>query len=213
MPGELQRQGMPCLCPKGIPYYLYGMSLYRFRVYWEEDDLTYRDIEVSSGQTLMDFHLAILKAWEFDGKHTASFFESNDRWDQGRAFASDVLVNKKDAPALSMQKAPLAALIHTPNQKFVYIYDPAKRWTFLVELIGVTKDENPRKTYPLLVRREGVGPAQYGYKGPGAEKMNETEEAYDLDADEMAEGYGSEGEGESESTGESDEFGGGSEDF
>lgn len=180
------------------------MSLYRFRVYWEEDDLTYRDIEVSSTQTIMDFHLAIVKAWEFDGKHKASFFESNDRWEQGRRFDSDVLSNKKDAPALSMQRTPLAALIHTPNQKFVYEYDPAKRWTFLVELIGVTKDENPRKTYPLLVRREGVGPAQYGYKGPGAEKAAETEEAYDLGADEMAEGYGSEGENGSDSDSDSD---------
>ena len=187
------------------------MSLYRFRVYWEEDDLTYRDIEVSSAQTLMDFHQSIIKAWEFDGKHTASFFDSNDRWEQGRRFDSNVLTNKKDAPALSMQKAPLAALIHTPNQKFVYEYDPAKRWTFLVELIGVIKDENPRKTYPLLVRREGVGPAQYGYKGPGAEKMNETEEAYDLDAEEMAEGYGS--EGETESGGETDEFAGNPDEF
>ena len=39
------------------------MPLYRFRVYWEEDDLTYRDIEVTALQTLMDFNTAITRAW------------------------------------------------------------------------------------------------------------------------------------------------------
>ncbi len=179
------------------------MSLYRFRIYWEEDDLTYRDIEVIAGQSLLDFHHAILKAWEFDGKHTASFFESNDRWERGRRFSSDVLSNKKDAPALSMIKTPISALVSTPNQKFVYEYDPAKQWVFLIELIGVSRDENPKKTYPLVIRKEGIGPAQYGVKGLPAEKMVEVEEAYDLGADEMAEGFGNEGEGGSEASEES----------
>ena len=179
------------------------MSLYRFRVSCEEDDLTYRDIEVLATQTLADFHSAILKAYEFDGKHIASFFESNDRWERGRKFSSDVLSNKKDAPALSMIKTPVAALISTPNQKFVYEYDPAKQWTFLVELIGVSKDENNKKVYPLVIRKEGVGPAQYGIKGLPAEKMLQVEEAYDLSADDMAEGFGSEGEGSSEASEES----------
>ncbi len=169
------------------------MSLYRFRVYWEEDDLTYRDIEITNAQTLLDLHGAILKAWEFDGKHTASFFESNERWERGRRFASDVLVNKRDAPALSMAKTPVAALITTPNQKFVYEYDPAKLWVFLVELIGIERDENPKKQYPLVARREGVGPAQYGVKGLPEGKSLEVEEAYDLSAEELAEGFSSEG--------------------
>jgi len=169
------------------------MPLLRFRVYWEEDDQIYRDIEVLTGQTLLQFHQAITKAFEFDGKHAACFFESNDRWERGRAFSSEVLSNKKDAPALSMIKTPVSALVTDPGQKFVYEYDPAKKWTFLIELIGVSKDDNPKKTYPLMIRKEGIGPAQYGVKGLG-EKMVEVEEAYDLGADELAEGFGNEGE-------------------
>lgn len=170
------------------------MPLLRFRAYWEEDDQIYRDIELLTGQTLLQFHEAINKAFEFDGKHAATFFESNDRWDRGRAFSSEVLTNKKDAPALSMVKTPVSALVSDPGQKFVYEYDPAKKWTFLIELIGVSKDENPKKTYPLMVRKEGIGPTQYGVKGMGGEKMVEVEEAYDLGADELAEGFGNEGE-------------------
>jgi hypothetical protein len=174
------------------------MAILRFRVYWEEDDQTYRDIEIQGNQTFMDFNTAIVKAFEFDGKHSASFYESNDRWVQGREINSEVLVNKKDAPALSMIKTPVSALVSNPDQKFIYIYDPAKKWTFMVELIGVSKDEVYRRVYPFLLRKEGIAPAQYGVKGVNPDKIMEVEEKYDLGADEMAEGFGNEGEGGSE---------------
>jgi Plasmid pRiA4b ORF-3-like protein. len=185
------------------------MPLLRFRVYWEEDDQTYRDIELRNGQTFLEFHQVILKAYEFDGKHPGSFFESNERWQRGREISSEVLVNKKDAPALSMAKTPVSALVTKPDQKFVYEYDPVKKWSFLVELTGVIKEEDPRKTYPLILRKEGLAPAQYGVKGVNVDKLMDVEEKYDLDADEMAEGFGSEGEESSSSEDSGMDFGGG----
>ncbi len=170
------------------------MALFRFRVYWEEDDQVYRDIEIRPTQTFLEFHKAIIAAYEFDGKHSASFFESNERWQRGREINSEVLVNKKDAPALSMMRTPVSALVSTPDHKFVYEYDPVKHWSFLIELIGVSKDEDPRRSYPHVFRKEGVGPAQYGVKGVNLDKLLEVEEKYDLGADEMAEGFGDEGE-------------------
>jgi hypothetical protein len=168
------------------------MPLLRFRAYWEEDDQVYRDIEIRPSQSFLDLHKAILVAYEFDGKHTASFWESNEKWEKGLELNSEVLVNKKGAPALSMSRTPVSALTSTPDHKFVYEYDPAKKWTFMVELIGVSQDENPRITYPHVFRKEGVGPAQYGVKGVNLDKLLEIEEKYDLGAD--AEGFGSEGE-------------------
>ncbi len=168
------------------------MPILRFRAYWEDDDLVYRDIEIKPSQTFLDLHKAIITAYEFDGKHTASFWESNEKWDRGLELNSEVLVNKKGAPALSMSRTPVSALTSTPDHKFVYEYDPVKKWTFLVELIGVAPDENPRLTYPNVFRKEGVGPAQYGVKGVNLDKLMEIEEKYDLGAD--AEGFGSEGD-------------------
>lgn len=168
------------------------MPILRFRAYWEEDDQVYRDIEIKPSQSFHDLHKAIMQAYEFDGKHTASFWESNEKWEKGLELNSEVLVNKKGAPALSMSRTPVSALTSTPDHKFVYEYDPAKKWTFMVELIGVAPDENPRVTYPHVFRKEGVGPAQYGVKGVNLDKLLEIEEKYDLGAD--AEGFGSEGE-------------------
>jgi hypothetical protein len=178
------------------------MALYRFRVSWEEDDQIYRDIELQSGQTFLQFAETIVKAWEFDGKHASSFFESDDRWERGREFSSEVESNKKDAPALSMKKTPVSALVSVPNQKFIYEYDREKKWTFQVELIAMVKEEDPRKTYPLMIRKEGLGPSQYGIKGFGPEKLMEVIEINDLSETEIAEGFSSEGSEE----GAADEF-------
>lgn len=167
------------------------MPLLRFRAYWEEDDQVYRDIEIKPAQSFLDLHKAIVQAYEFDGKHAASFWESNEKWERGRELNSEVLVNKRDAPALSMSRTPVSALTSTPDHKFVYEYDPKKKWTFLVELIGVSQDEDPKATYPNVFRKEGVGPAQYGVKGVNLDKLLEVEEKYDLSAD--AEGFTSEG--------------------
>ena len=166
------------------------MTVLRFRVFWEDDDQTYRDIELLGNQTFLDFHKVIVQAFEFDGKHPASFYESSDKWNYGRELSSEVLVNKKDAPALSMLKTPVSALIATPDQKFIYVYDRVKKWTFMAELIGVSKEETHRRVYPFILRREGIAPAQYGIKGVNPDKIMEVEEKYDLGAEEMAEGFG-----------------------
>jgi hypothetical protein len=185
------------------------MTILRFRVYWEEDDQTYRDIELMGNQTFMDFHKAIMQAYEFDGKHPASFYESDEKWHYGREIGSEVLVNKKDAPALSMMKTPVSALVVNPDQKFMYVYDPVKKWTFMVELIGVSRDEVSRRVYPFVLRKEGIAPAQYGIKGVSPDKIMEIEEKYDLGAEEMAEGFGSEGEdGTHEISGGGEDMGG-----
>lgn len=170
------------------------MPALRFRVYWEEDDLVYRDIEILGSQTFLELQQGILKAFEFDQKHEGSFFESNDRWTRGREISSEVMTNKKGAPALSMIKTPVSALISSPDQHFVYEYDRAKKWVFLVALIGMEANPDETRTYPFTVRREGLPPSQYGVKGAAGERAMETEEAYDLGAEEMAEGFGSEGE-------------------
>jgi hypothetical protein len=192
------------------------MALFRFRVYWEEDDQVYRDIEIRPTQTFLEFHKCIMNAYEFDGKHSASFFESNERWQRGIEINSEVLVNKKGAPALSMMRTPVSALVATPDHKFVYEYDPAKKWNFLIELIGVSGEEDPKRTYPHVFRKEGVAPAQYGVKGVNLDKLLEVEEKYDLGADDM-EGFGDEGEettdDSSEETTDDSESGGEEESF
>lgn len=183
------------------------MAILKFRVYLEEDDSVYRDILISHKQYFLQLHQAILKAYEFDSKHQATFYRSNDNWQRGK----EITFEKYDKPykvePLLMEATLIGSEITDPNQKFIYVYDFTKNWTFQLELINVAKEEDPKLTYPAVVRSEGIAPSQYGTKGTANDKLAEVEEKYDLKLG--AEGFGEEGEedgdGEDEFAGEADE--------
>ncbi len=177
------------------------MAILRFRTYWEEDESIYRDVAIRHTQTFLDLHHAILKSYEFDNKHKATFYRSNDNWQRGREISFEKYDKDYKADPLIMSEVTIASEIKGPNQKFVYEYDFNKNWHFMVELINVDKEENNKLTYPTCVRTEGIAPSQYGTKGLVDKRLAEMEEKYDLQPDAMKEGFGSEGD---DSTGETD---------
>ena len=176
------------------------MTILKFRIYFEEDESTYRDIVIRHSQTFHDLHEAILKAYEFDNKHKATFFRSNDHWQQGREISLEKYEKEYKAEPLMMIETTIGSEIRDPNQKFIYLYDFNKNWTFLVELINVSKEENPKITYPAAIRTEGIPPSQYGTKGLLGEKFADIEEKYDLTRG--ADGFVEEGEEDAEGEGE-----------
>ncbi|RYZ24249.1 MAG: hypothetical protein EOO16_01550 [Chitinophagaceae bacterium] len=175
------------------------MAILKFRVQYEEDDSVYRDIAIRHTHTFFQLHDAILKAFEFDNKHAATFFRSNDNWQRGREISLEQYDRAYRMAPLLMKDVTIGSEIKNPNQRFVYVYDFAKNWTFLVSLIGVSKEENPKMTYPSTVRTEGIAPSQYGAKSLLGERFADVEEKYDLSKD--AEGFGTEGEGGAEDHG------------
>lgn len=178
------------------------MAVLKFRVYLEEDESIYRDIVIKHTQHFIDLHRTILTAYEFDNKHQATFYRSNDSWQRGREITLAVYDKPYKAPPLMMEDTSIASEIRDTNQRFIYEYDFVKGWVFLIELINVSKEESSKIVYPSVSRKEGVGPMQYGTRGLLGPKFAEMEEKYDLQGNE--EGFGEEGE---EGTSSSDEFG------
>lgn len=156
------------------------MAILKFRIYLEEDESVYRDIVIRHTQTFFDLHEAILKSYEFDNKHKATFFRSNDHWLRGREISLEKYDKEYQAPPLLMNDTTIGSEIRNPNQKFVYLYDFNKNWGFLIELINVSKEENPKIIYPSAIRTEGIAPSQYGTKGLLGPKFADIEEKYDL---------------------------------
>lgn len=181
------------------------MAVLRFRVYYEEDESVYRDIVIMHTQSFMELHGAILKSFEFDSKHQATFFRSNDQWQQGREITLAVYDKAYKAPPLLMEETVIGTEVKIPNQKFIYLYDFNKQWTFLVELINISKEVSSKISYPSTARTEGLSPSQYGTRGLLGERFADVEEKYDLASG--AEGFGQKDEeGEETTTGE-EEFG------
>ncbi|MFZ9388410.1 MAG: IS1096 element passenger TnpR family protein [Chitinophagaceae bacterium] len=178
------------------------MAILKFRVYFEEDESTYRDVVIRHTQSFQDLHETILKGYEFDNKHKATFYRSNDHWQRGREISLEHYDKEYKAPPLIMAETPIGSEIRDPNQRFIYQYDFNKNWTFLVELINVSKEENPKIDYPSISRTEGIAPSQYGTKGLLGEKFADVEEKYDLS--QVGEGFAEKDE-EGEDVGHGDE--------
>ncbi|QEC66284.1 plasmid pRiA4b ORF-3 family protein [Panacibacter ginsenosidivorans] len=183
------------------------MAILKFRVYFEEDEAVYRDVLLKHTQTFEDLHYIILKAYEFDSKHQATFYRSNDNWLRGREISFARYDKEYKVAPLLMTETTIGSEIRDTNQKFIYQYDFVKNWTFMLELINVSKEENPRLTYPSVSRVEGIGPQQYGTRSLLGDKFADIEEKYDLTKG--VEGFGVEGEA---ATTDEDEFSDGAED-
>jgi hypothetical protein len=170
------------------------MAILKFRVYWEDDDAIYRDILVKHTQNFIELHNIILKAFEFDQIHAATFYRSNDIWKRGREISKEIYEKEYVAAPLLMNETAIGTEIIDTNQHFIYVYDFAKTWTFLIELIQVIKnaDADMELNYPVVSRVEGVGPMQYGSKGLLGKQFADIEEKYDLS--EATDGFGEEGE-------------------
>ena len=168
------------------------MAILKFRIYLEEDDAVYRDVLIKHTQSFTDLQDAILKSFEFDSKHQSTFYRSNDSWQRGREISRERYAKPYPVEPLLMAETAVGSEIRDTNQKFVYQYDFTRNWTFLCELIHVSKDVNSRIAYPSVARVEGIGPQQYGTKSLLGNKFVDIEEKYDLPNN--TEGFGEEGD-------------------
>lgn len=144
------------------------MAVYKFKIFVEDNEDIYREIEILSGQTFDDFHNAIQDAFKFDKKHAASFFVSDDYWrkDQEITLRQEDLpldadeIKKNVSPKKLMSATKIAKYIDNPRQRFMYVFDPAVKWAFCIELMKILPD-NPKMIYPVCVKTIGSAPKQY----------------------------------------------------
>jgi hypothetical protein len=141
------------------------MSVYRFKVFFEDDESVVREIEIKSTQNFEDFHKTIQKAINFDDAHPASFYISNDTWRKGKEIK--LLRNKKGAlqKAIWMHETKIAAHVEDPHQKMIYEFDPDNaNWVLLIELSKILPDSPI--DYPRISKSTGTAPAQYKITTP-----------------------------------------------
>ncbi|MCX6210339.1 MAG: hypothetical protein NTZ59_12785 [Bacteroidetes bacterium] len=143
-------------------------------------------------QSFLDLHYAILKSYDFDNKHEATFYRSNDNWQRGREISFSEYEKEYLATPLLMKDTKIGTEIKDTNQRFIYEYDFVKKWTFLVELFNISKEVDILLDYPAMTRKEGIGPQQYGTKSFLGDRFADVEEKYDLK--ETLDGFGEEGE-------------------
>ncbi|GAA4954998.1 hypothetical protein GCM10023314_30870 [Algibacter agarivorans] len=131
--------------------------IYRFRVILDNDteDDVFRDLEIRETDTLEDLHNIITQSFGFDGTEMASFYLSDDQWNQGEEIS---LFDISDgSPARLMNETAINDVAHEMKPKLIYVYDFLSMWTFYVELAEIV-DEAEGHDYPNLMFVQGQVP-------------------------------------------------------
>ena len=161
------------------------MTVYRFKIRFEEYDDVVREIDILSTQSFADFHYCILQSILFAADEGASFYMSNDRWVKGQEIALEPRPARKGETVLLMQDSILKDFINDPHQKIYYLFDYTAQWTFHVELFRILPSVDHGTKYPVCVKSIGDPPKQ---KAPvplpkGVKEEEEEEVEADLGSD------------------------------
>lgn len=174
------------------------MFAYRFRMNFEEQDGFSRDIELGVDQTFLDFYNIITENLSLDKTLPSSFFLADHRFRKKKEISQPGKQISHENPGdneetmeerrLEMDKCRLNEFIDDPHQKFLFIYDLTKEWTFYIELLKIVNGHK-EETYPRVVNSAGPVPVEISRKPrplPGIDDeddLNPDEEG-DLESDE-----------------------------
>ena len=147
--------------------------IYRFRVILDNDteDDVFRDLEIREGDTMEDLHNIITQSFGFDGMEMASFYISDDEWNQGEEIAMMDMSEAGNKVKL-MSATTISDTVHEASTRLIYVYDFMNMWTFYVELAEIV-EEAQGTDYPNLMFVHGQIPDQ------APEKVFEAEEEGD----------------------------------
>ncbi|ARV16828.1 IS1096 element passenger TnpR family protein [Polaribacter sp. SA4-12] len=143
--------------------------MYKIRVILDTKEDVIRTILVDDNLNLEDLHSTIAKAFGFGGKEMASFYRTDDEWNQDEEIP---LFNMEEVgEGISMQTCILNDTLSEENNKLIYVYDFLKMWTFYVEVIEISADKN--ENLPQIILTVGEVPSEAPEKEFVAEKLDD----------------------------------------
>ncbi len=157
--------------------------IYRFRIILDNDEDVFRDIEIENSATLEDFHNVINNSFGFAGQEMASFFTTNEFWEEEEEIPLFDMQEKEDETRV-MGDILLKDIVHKDETRLIYIYDFLNMYTFIIELADIAEYESGM-TYPNIMFSQGEIPEE----APEDDMLLE-EPDYDDEDDDYEEDYG-----------------------
>lgn len=150
--------------------------MYKIRVILDTKEDVIRTILVDDTINLESLHNSIAKAFGFEGQEMASFYRTDEEWNQGEEIP---LFNMAEAgEAVSMQTCILQDTLSKENDKLIYVYDFLNMWTFYVDVVEISLEK--RDDLPKIILEVGEIPKEAPEKEFVADNLNE-----DTDDDEF----------------------------
>ena len=143
--------------------------MYKIRIILDTKEDVIRTILVDNNLNLADLHATIAKAFGFGGQEMASFYRTDDEWEQGEEIP---LFNMEEVgEGISMQTCILNETLPEESNKLIYVYDFLKMWTFYVEVIEVSNEK--KEDLPQIILTVGEIPNEAPEKEFVAEKLDD----------------------------------------
>jgi len=115
------------------------IRMYKVRVILDTKKDVIRTLVVDEAKSLEDLHFDIAKSFGFNGQEMASFYRTDEDWNQGEEIP---LFNMAEAgEELSMATCILKETLPSINDKLIYVYDFLQMWTFYVEIVEQSEEE------------------------------------------------------------------------
>ena len=158
--------------------------IYRFRIILDNDteEDVFRDLEIIETDTFEDLHNIITQSFGFDGTEVASFYVSDDTWNQGEEISLFDMSEAENTVKL-MNETIISSVVHEAQTKLIYVYDFLSMWTFYVELAEIVETAEG-VDYPNLLFVHGQIPdtaPEKTFEAQDSDDFNEFEDDLDID--------------------------------
>ena len=152
---------------------------YKIRVLLDVEKDVIRDILVDESINLEDLHFIIAKSFGFQGLEMASFYRTNEDWEQGEEIP--LFDMSEEGIALCMHNCLLKDVLKKEGDNLIYVYDFLAMWTFFVELSKIMDDD--KEELPKIMLSIGNKPDKAPEKEFTAEKSFEELDIFDDESD------------------------------
>ena len=158
--------------------------IYNLRIILDTEQDVIREIAIKESDSLEDLHNATVNSFGFDGTEMASFYMTDDNWNQGAEIP--LFDMSENGDAVTMQHFIISDIIDTEKTKLIYVYDFFSMWSFFIELVDIVEDINEYEL-PALLFSLGTIPDEAPEKQFKSEALDDPgkEDDVDIDVDEF----------------------------
>ena len=146
------------------------------RIILDHTNDIFRDILISSEDTLEQLHHAIVSAFKLNAEEMAAFYLTNEEWEQGEEIS---LLSMQES-SQEMKDITISAIFNKEDSRLIYIQDFLTMWRFLIEVEELI-EKSTQKELPATVLSFGEMPGE----APNLQFVSEEQKEHNPLGDEL----------------------------
>ncbi|MFY3791804.1 IS1096 element passenger TnpR family protein [Ureibacillus sp. MALMAid1270] len=115
----------------------------------------WRTMQLNESHNLLDFHLLIQRAFDFNDDHLYAFYMD------GKKFGKKGYYSTMDVQGPFVNEIKIGELQLFVGQKFLYLFDFGEEWEFTIEVVRVTEGKSGSQA--AILDSKGESPNQYDF--------------------------------------------------